>query len=94
MEALAALSVSAGICYVGVAAARTWGVPGQAITIITALTVALATLAPRRLAPLVPSAEGLAQILMQAGAGRGCGWCTTGDGGRGRTGRGGGGGIS
>ncbi|KAG2485644.1 hypothetical protein HYH03_015616 [Edaphochlamys debaryana] len=64
-EALAALSLSAAICYLGTSLARTWGAPGQAITIITGLTVAVATLFPRALAPMVPSAEGLAQILMQ-----------------------------
>ncbi|EFJ49253.1 hypothetical protein VOLCADRAFT_120770 [Volvox carteri f. nagariensis] len=64
-EGLAALSISAAVCYVCVSAARVWGIPGQSITLITALTVALATAAPRQLAPLVPSAEGLAQLLMQ-----------------------------
>jgi hypothetical protein len=33
--------------------------------IVTGLTVALATLLPRQLAPLTASAEGMAQILMQ-----------------------------
>ncbi|GIM12969.1 hypothetical protein Vretimale_16155, partial [Volvox reticuliferus] len=64
-EALAALSISASVCYIAVSAAKVWGMPGQAITIITALSVALATAVPRLLAPLVPSAEGLAQLLMQ-----------------------------
>ncbi|GLI59685.1 hypothetical protein VaNZ11_001627 [Volvox africanus] len=64
-EALAALSLSASVCYIAVSAAKLWGVPGQAITIITALSVALATAVPRMLAPLVPSAEGMAQLLMQ-----------------------------
>ncbi|KAG2425993.1 hypothetical protein HXX76_013364 [Chlamydomonas incerta] len=64
-EALTSLSISAAICYIAVALARVWGMPGQAITLITGLTVALATAVPRRLAALVPSAEGLAQILMQ-----------------------------
>eukprot|EP00198_Chlamydomonas_reinhardtii_P012311 XP_001701648.1 predicted protein [Chlamydomonas reinhardtii] len=64
-EALTSLSISAAICYIAVALARVWDMPGQAITLMTGLTVALATALPRRLAPLVPSAEGLAQILMQ-----------------------------
>lgn len=64
-EGLAALSVSALVCYTAVWMARSWGASGQAITFITGLTVALATLLPGRLAPLVPSAEGIAQILMQ-----------------------------
>ncbi|GLC33754.1 hypothetical protein PLESTB_000112100 [Pleodorina starrii] len=64
-EALAALSLSAAVCYVSVSAARCWGIPGQSISLITALTVTLATAAPRLMAPLVPSAEGLAQLLMQ-----------------------------
>ncbi|KAG2435054.1 hypothetical protein HYH02_012051 [Chlamydomonas schloesseri] len=64
-EALTSLSIAAAICYVAVALAKLWGMPGQAITLITGLTVALATAVPGRLAPLVPSAEGLAQILMQ-----------------------------
>ncbi len=64
-EGLAALSVSALVCYTAAWLARSWGASGQAITFITAISVALATLLPGRLAPLVPSAEGLAQILMQ-----------------------------
>ncbi|GIL68447.1 hypothetical protein Vafri_21724 [Volvox africanus] len=64
-EALAALSISASVCYIAVSAAKSWGVPGQAITIITALSLTLATAVPRMLAPLVPSAEGMAQLLMQ-----------------------------
>jgi hypothetical protein len=64
-EGLLALSISALICYVSHGLARAIGMPPQFITIVTAVTVALATVAPARLAPLVPSAEGLAQILMQ-----------------------------
>jgi len=65
LEGLTAVAISACICHAGTCAAAALGAPGQSITIITGITVALATAAPKLLAPLVPSAEGLAQILMQ-----------------------------
>ncbi|KAF5841251.1 hypothetical protein DUNSADRAFT_13705 [Dunaliella salina] len=65
LEGLTALTISAVICHIATCLAGALGAPGQSITIITALTVMLATAAPKALAPLVGSAEGLAQILMQ-----------------------------
>lgn len=65
LEGLTSLTISAVICHVATCLASALGAPGQSITIITALTVMLATAAPKALAPLVGSAEGLAQILMQ-----------------------------
>lgn len=61
---MAALALSVSVCYLGTQAAAALAAPTQAITIITALTVALATAFPARLAPLVPSGEGLAMLLM------------------------------
>lgn len=69
-EALASLLLSACICHAASCISKALGVPTQFITIVTALTVTLATLLPTQLAPLVESAQGLAQILMQVrGAG-------------------------
>jgi hypothetical protein len=67
-EGLAALSISAVVCYVAHGLARAIGLPEQFITVVTAITVLLATAMPAKLQPLVPSAEGLAAILMQVGA--------------------------
>jgi uncharacterized membrane protein len=61
----AALAVSAILCTLGSSIAKMIGYKGGSITVITALTVALATSAPRLVAPLIPSGEGLAAILMQ-----------------------------
>lgn len=63
-----ALGLSALICYTATQLAALWGMPSQSITLITGLTVAAATLLPRQLAPLAPSAEGLALLMMQVGA--------------------------
>jgi hypothetical protein len=67
--AMMALGLSALICYTATQLAALWSMPSQSITIITGLTVAAATLLPRQLAPLAPSAEGLALLMMQVG------WC-------------------
>lgn len=61
----AALAVSAILCTLGTSIAKAIGYRGGSITVITALTVFLATAAPRIVAPLIPSGEGLAAILMQ-----------------------------
>jgi len=53
----AALAVSACICAFSVGGARALGIAGFDIPLITALSVALATLFPRRLAALVPAGE-------------------------------------
>lgn len=60
-----ALGLSACICYLGSQLSVLWGMPSQSITIITGLTVTAATLLPQQLAPLAPSAEGLALLMMQ-----------------------------
>ncbi len=74
-EGLAALAISAAICYVAHGLARAVGMLEQFITIVTAITVLLATAWPAKLEPLVMSAEGLAAILMQVGCGRGTTAC-------------------
>lgn len=62
-----AVAISATICYLGTQIATAMHVSSQSITIITGLTVMAATAFPHLLAPLAPSAEGLAMILMQVG---------------------------
>jgi hypothetical protein len=65
MEGLFALCISTAICFTATTVTSRLGATGQTLTLITALTVAVATLFPRRLEPIIPSAEGLAAILMQ-----------------------------
>jgi uncharacterized membrane protein len=65
LEGATALAVSAAICCAGTALAGAMRYRGGGITVITFLTVALATAAPRLVAPLTASGEGLAAILMQ-----------------------------
>ena len=65
LQAATALALSATICHIGVESARACGVAGGGIPFITVITVLLATAAPKALTPLVPTAEGLAAILMQ-----------------------------
>jgi hypothetical protein len=60
-----AVGLSSAICYLGSSLAAAWGAPSQAMSIITGLTLALASAAPKLLAPLAASAEGLALMLMQ-----------------------------
>jgi len=60
-----ALAVSAVLCAAGHSIAATLNYKGGAITVITALTVALATAFPKVITPLIPSGECLATILMQ-----------------------------
>ncbi|PRW59633.1 putative membrane -like [Chlorella sorokiniana] len=60
-----ALAVAAAICFAGTQIAQALRYKGGSITVITAITVTLATLFPRLLAPLRASGEGLAAILMQ-----------------------------
>jgi hypothetical protein len=59
------VGLSSAICYLGSQLAALWGMPSQAMSIITGLTLALASAAPKALAPLAASAEGLALMLMQ-----------------------------
>ncbi|KAL4435946.1 hypothetical protein ABPG77_000708 [Micractinium sp. CCAP 211/92] len=60
-----ALALASAICFVGTQVAAAMRYKGGSITVITAITVTLATLFPRLLAPLRASGEGLAAILMQ-----------------------------
>jgi uncharacterized membrane protein len=60
-----AIAVSACICALGTHIATSIGYRGGSITVITAITVTLATIAPKLVAPLTASGEGLAAILMQ-----------------------------
>lgn len=64
LEGATAVALSAAICYLGILAEAQLQLPGTLIPAATAITVAFATLAPRVLAPLVSSAEGIAAILM------------------------------
>ena len=68
---LTSLAVSVLICHTAFTLSRALGLPGQFLTILTALSVAAATIAPHLLGPLASSAQGLAQILMQVRIG----WC-------------------
>jgi uncharacterized membrane protein len=60
-----AIAVSACICALGTHLANSIGYRGGSITVITAITVTIATLVPKMVAPLTASGEGLAAILMQ-----------------------------
>ncbi|PSC76722.1 putative membrane -like isoform X2 isoform A [Micractinium conductrix] len=60
-----ALALAAAICFAGTSIATALRYTGGSITVITAITVTLATLFPAVLAPLRASGEGLAAILMQ-----------------------------
>ncbi|GAX86288.1 hypothetical protein CEUSTIGMA_g13700.t1 [Chlamydomonas eustigma] len=62
---LLALAFSVTICYLSYTISQAMGIAGQFITVTTAITVILATALPTALAPLAPSAQGMAQILMQ-----------------------------
>jgi uncharacterized membrane protein len=64
-EGTVALALSALICHFGTQLSAALGAPSQALTAVTAISVAAATLFPKRLAPLAPSGEGLAAIIMQ-----------------------------
>lgn len=64
-SALLVLALSAAICHLGSCAASWLSAPDQSITFITAITVVLATLLPKMMAPLAVTAEGLAVVLMQ-----------------------------
>jgi len=64
-EGTVALALSVLICHLGTQLSAALGAPSQALTAITALSVAAATCAPRALAPLAASGEGLAAVIMQ-----------------------------
>ena len=65
LEAATGIALSSCICYLGQQLAVALGFPSASISLITILTVALATCMPKTLAPLVPSSEGIAYILLQ-----------------------------
>lgn len=65
LEAATGIALSSCICYVGQQLAVAMGYPSASISVITIITVLLATCMPMRLAPLVPSSEGIAYILLQ-----------------------------
>lgn len=63
-EAMTALSISSAICYASFSVGSIMGWESQFITIITAITICLATIFSKLLSPLGSSAVGVAQILM------------------------------
>ena len=65
LEGASALAVALGVCFVGSELAGALGFPGATISAVTGLTVAMATAVPGLLQGLVPSAEGLACIILQ-----------------------------
>ena len=64
LEGATALALSMVLCWAGSWLASLWGLSGTLIPIATALTVALATLFPTLLQPLVASGEGIAAIVL------------------------------
>jgi hypothetical protein len=66
---MSAVALSAVICYLGTQLAALWAAPSQSITIITAMTVGLATAFPRVMGGMAAAGEGLAAILMQVRGG-------------------------
>lgn len=60
-----AVALAASICAIGTYIANLLRYKGGSITIITALTVTLATIAPKFVTPFIASGEGLAVILIQ-----------------------------
>ena len=65
LEGASALAVAFGVCFAGSELAAALGFPGATISVVTGLTVAAATAVPGLLQGLVPSAEGLACIILQ-----------------------------
>lgn len=64
MEGSAAVAFSAAVCYIAVEIQVALQMGGFLIPIATAITVAVATIAPKWLAPLESSAEGIASLFM------------------------------
>ena len=65
LEGAMCVALSSVLCAVGSAiASGAFGMSGLSIPTITLLTVGLATLLPRKLAPLVTAGEGIAAILL------------------------------
>lgn len=65
LEGATAVGLACLICQMGSRGAQALGLPGAVIPVVTGITVTLATCVPGLLKPLVPSAEGIAAILMQ-----------------------------
>ena len=65
LEGLTALCMSVVICFLGTSAAAAYSMSSQSITVITGITVCLATVVPRVLAPYIHAGERLAGMLMQ-----------------------------
>jgi hypothetical protein len=65
LEGLTAVCISVIICFLGTSAAAAYGMSSQSITMITGITVCLATVAPKFVAPYVHAGERLAHMLMQ-----------------------------
>ena len=76
VEGASALAVALVICFLGSELAAALGFAGASISVITAVTVALATAAPRHLRSLIPSAEGLACIILQVVPSAPCCWAS------------------
>ena len=55
LEGASALAVALAVCFVGSELAAALGFPGATISVVTALTVAMATAVPRLLQGLVPA---------------------------------------
>ncbi len=68
LEASTAIALSTLLCYLGQQIAVAVGFPSASISIITLLTVALATAFARPLQALAPAGEGIANILLQVQA--------------------------
>lgn len=64
MECSIAVAFSAAVCYIAAEIQVVLHIRGLLIPIATAITVAVATIAPRVLAPLESSAEGVASLFM------------------------------
>lgn len=65
LEATIGIALSAILCYLGQQLAVAIGFPSASISVITLLTVAIATFFPKQLKHLVASSEGIAFILLQ-----------------------------
>ena len=60
------MALSTVLCYLGQQIAAAAGFPSASISVVTLLTVALATAFAEPLRALVPAGEGIATILLQA----------------------------
>ena len=72
LEASTAIALSTALCYLGQKIAAAAGYPSASISVITLLTVGLATACAGPLRALVPAGEGIAAILLQVLSGLRC----------------------